>query len=351
MKYRSLALAMAASSLATLAVAQSSNPVTLYGRVNVSFENIKVDGGSASTSPNFRKNEVVDNASRLGVRGSEDLGGGLKAIFQLETAFRADQTGSAWAGRDAWIGLTGGFGTFKMGRITSALYYATYDYVSLHNHDTGNSSDALLFAPALGQFRNNNTLHYTTPNFGPVNLQAEYSFLSEAINSDGSKPRHASITGNYDAGPIHAALGYAETRKFGGTNKSSVVTGALLWDAKSFIVGAVADRGKLDDAKRKVYWRLVGMVPFGATELHANYGRVGNLDATPSTVGDQTGAKQWTVGANYNLSKRTKVYAFYTKVDSEKNVYYGFQGLGNLATQAIVGTDTASLMLGARHNF
>lgn len=89
MNKKLIALAVAAASVAPAAMAQTANPVTLYGRVYVMFESVEAKGGA---SPVVRRNRVSDQSSLLGVRGTEDLGGGLKAFFQLETAFKPDQT-------------------------------------------------------------------------------------------------------------------------------------------------------------------------------------------------------------------------------------------------------------------
>ena len=90
MNKKLIALAVAGATLAPLAAsAQTANPVTLYGRAFVMFENVKADGGAAAPVPS--RNRVTDaGPSFLGVRGTEDLGNGLKAFFQLEYAFRLD---------------------------------------------------------------------------------------------------------------------------------------------------------------------------------------------------------------------------------------------------------------------
>src|SRR5205085_12629766 len=92
-----------------------ANPVTLYGRVYVTLESVeaKANGTSAAVA---RRTRVEDQSSLLGVRGTEDLGGGLKAFFQLETAFRPDQNTTTFAARNSGVGLQGGFGSILLGR-------------------------------------------------------------------------------------------------------------------------------------------------------------------------------------------------------------------------------------------
>lgn len=143
MNKQTLALAVLAAAAAA-ANAQSSN-VTIYGRVNTSVESQKLTGQERVTA-------LQNNSSRWGLRGTEDMGGGLKAFLQLESGFGSDDGRLSNDGgifnREAFAGLTAGFGTLRAGRITSPVYFASADYVSMHNHDTGTSSDFLFgFAP------------------------------------------------------------------------------------------------------------------------------------------------------------------------------------------------------------
>jgi len=99
MNKKLIAVAVAGACVAPAAMAQTANPVTLYGIVYATIESVEATGGA---TPIVRRNRVTDQASRLGVRGTEDLGGGLKAFFQLETAFkRHDFRGSQQRGRTA----------------------------------------------------------------------------------------------------------------------------------------------------------------------------------------------------------------------------------------------------------
>ena len=121
------------------ALAQVPAEIQVYGRANVSYERITVDGAGTSET-NW---EVVDNSSRIGIRGKRDLGGGMSGFFQVESRVKLDDgAGSTFSSRDSYIGMQGGFGTVRLGRTIGPVYYATYDYISNHNHDTGTSSDA-----------------------------------------------------------------------------------------------------------------------------------------------------------------------------------------------------------------
>ena len=120
MNKKLVAVAVAGLLAAPLAQAQTAN-VVLYGRINIDME--FVSGRLANnTNPNVYR--VTSNSSRFGLRGTESLGGGLNAIFQIENGSIRPTTGDGGnlAGRDSFVGLSGGWGTFKMGR-----YLAPYD--------------------------------------------------------------------------------------------------------------------------------------------------------------------------------------------------------------------------------
>src|SRR5688500_18793159 len=120
MNKKLIALALAGAFAAPVAMAQTANPVTLYGRVHLTFEYVEVEGASGS-----KRTRIQDQASLLGVRGTEDLGGGMKAFFQLETAFAPDQTGGAFANRNSGVGFQGGWGSILMGRWDTPFKVAT----------------------------------------------------------------------------------------------------------------------------------------------------------------------------------------------------------------------------------
>ncbi len=322
---RSFFLAAIATLAAGSALAQSS--VTVYGRVNQSIERQKA--GSVSETV------LQDNASRLGFRGVEDLGGGLKAMFVLEHGFNADTGTAAGArmwNRESTVGLSSAtLGTLRLGNMTaSEAYFATADYVSMHNHDTGTSSDALYGFVATGRLQN--AIAYTTPTFGGFRGDIQYSLAEGGT----AKPRAFAL--NFDQGPLHLGLGYeAESSN---NLKSLALRG--LYELGAFTLGGYIERNSgtdpltLIDSKRTNV-RLAGMYTMGASEFHANVGIAGKRGGVADTE-----AKQFTLAYNYNLSKRTKLYTFYTKVDNKAAAAYA---------TGVAGDDFQSLALGVRHNF
>ena len=319
--HRSLIIAAALASVGSSAFAQST--VTLYGRLNVTVERQKIG--------NLNDTKMQNNSSRWGLKGSEDLGGGMKAGFQIESGF-SPATGASsspfWS-RQSEVNLSGGFGMVRLGRMTSESYYATADYVSMHNHDTGTSSDALY------AFIDNsaNKVAYRTPSFGGLTVDASVT-AADAPNSR----RSYDFAANYDAGPLHLGAGYTKLKN----SDAKQFAARALYELGAFTFGGYVQRDT--DAYfvgNRTTYRLAGMYTMGSTEFHANIGHAGDYS---KTVGDQA-ASQYTLGVNQNLSKRTKVYGFYTRINNNSGASYSF------GPSVTPGQDLSSFAIGVRHNF
>lgn len=312
---KKLAIAAAVAALSTPVFAQSS--VTLWGRLNTSVESIKVGNGDRVAS-------VINNNSRLGFKGTEDLGGGLKTSFSLEHGLNSDDgraTSSAFWNREASVQLAGEFGAIRLGRWTPGSYYATADYVSMHNHDTGTSEDKLYSGAGFTQ---TNKVAYFTPNVNGFN--GEFALHA----GEGVDKRGYDAALNYDQGPLHLGAGYS---KQGDDNQFAV---RALYELGAFTFGGYAQREDAKRAGKDTRWigRLAAMYTMGQSEFHLNVG--GTKAGGASFNSGRNGGKQYTLAYNYNLSKRTKVYAFYTAVD---------------ATTANKADDLNSFAAGIRHNF
>lgn len=327
MKKTALVAALAALTAAP-AFAQSS--VTLWGRINTTVE-------SQKTGSQDRKVVVQNNSSRLGFKGQEDLGGGLKASFNLEHGFNSDtganQTFGApsttfWS-RQANVELSGAFGAVRLGRWFAGSYFATADYVSMHNHDTGTSADELYSSRGFGTSAANNKVAYFTPTVG--GFQGEFAVGA----GEGATPRLIDVAVNYDQGPLHAGFGYQKQ----GAYKQYAFRG--LYELGAFTFGGYIQREEITGFKSRDVGRVSAMYALGQSEFHLN---VGGSKAGGDGSFWRGGAKQFTLGYNYNLSKRTKVYGFYTKIDYNSPTSYN----GN---KPEILNDFNSLAVGVRHNF
>ena len=331
-KMTRIAIAALAVMGATAAMAQSS--VTLYGRINTTIEQQKIG------DTNFTKME--NNSSRFGMRGTEDLGGGLKAGFVLESGFNSDTgagsstTGALNFGRQSEVNLSGNFGMIRLGNFFPESYFASADYVSMHNHDTGTSSDALYWDPVwFGALGTANKIAYRTPSLGGLTVEGSVSMHEKATGT--SNKNGYDLAANYGAGPLHLGAGYSQ---FNSNWQASL---RALYTFGQFTAGAYYQRNKDDNqlmptgAGSRNNFRLSGMYTLGASEFHANVGRANKWSHV-----DNSAATQWTLGYNYNLSKRTKVYGYYTKVNNSSAATY---------LTGASGVDFSSFALGVRHNF
>jgi predicted porin len=311
---------IAAAVLATLgSTAFAQSTVQVYGRLNLTIERQKLGDTN---------NWVMQNSSsRIGFKGTEDMGGGLKAGFQLEHGFNpknGTQSQSAFWARQSEVNLGGGFGMVRLGNFTSEAYYATSDYIGMHNHETGTSSDA--FYAYIG--RNTSKVAYRTPNFGGAT--AEFAVTDPSPGQE----RTYDLAANYDAGPLHLGFGF---EKNGDVKQFA---GRVLYELGAFTVGATVQRdedGWGAGFGKRTNFRVSGMYVIGNTELHANVGRTGDYS---NAIGPDS-ASQFTLGVNYNLSKRTKVYSFYTKLSGDGADFYANNSTGV----------NSSFAVGVRHNF
>lgn len=276
MKKTLIALAVLAASSA--AMAQSS--VTIYGIADVV---IHKDKGSSTqmTSGGF-------STSRLGFRGTEDLGGGLKANFQLEQAVGMTGGTGGTFNRQSWVGLSGGFGEVRIGNTATP-----YDDVATasglgFDSNVFDSSD-IMFTQDSYTGRPGSVLYYATPDFGGFSAAVSYS-----INT--AKEDYTSVRLSYAAGPLAVNLAYQDESD-ANNEKYTVLNGAYDFGAFKLL----AAYGKLSVSDTDEY--SVGVeVPLGA-----------NLTATlgyaASDTDGQTKATGFSGAVSYALSKRTNVYA------------------------------------------
>jgi predicted porin len=243
MKKSTLALAVAAALATSVAVADT----TLYGRASVSVDYVSLDGG-----PDVW--DVFNNSSRLGVRGEEDLGGGLSAIYQYE--FGVDLTeGSDFNGgrRPKWLGLKGdSWGSVTLGtQFTS--YYNVAGVADIFNSSRSFSGDTGYLGWRFGQ-RLDNTIIYMSPNFS--GFSAEATLVVNGTSNAGRVPDTSDgvdlwqIAGKYKNGPFYAggaymALNNSDTDEFSGDDlRQWMLVGA--YQPGPFTVGLLYEQGDLN---------------------------------------------------------------------------------------------------------
>lgn len=314
------------------ATAQSN--VTIYGRINTTVENQKIGAGSVTG--------LYNNASRWGIRGVEDIGGGLKAGFTLESGFNSDTgegtpSGGLTFRRRSEVNLSGRAGVLRLGNFVPDSYYASADYVSLHNHDTGSSSDALYQDPVwfgvkgskLPRLGTANKIAYRTPVMGGLTIDAAISLHEKA--QDITQRNGYDLAANYNAGPLQLGAGFSTVDG----NWQASLRG--LYKFGGITLGGYYQRNDENILGSRNNIRVSAMYAFGVSEFHANIGH-----ASKWSNSDYSAATQWTLGYNYNLNKRTKVYAYYTKINNGNGSAYGVVRAGD---------DLRSVAVGVRHAF
>ena len=347
MNKKLLALAVAGACIAPTAMAQTANPVTLYGRVYLTVESVEAKGGSSPVSSRIR---IEDQASLLGVRGTEDLGGGLKAFFQLETAFKPDSNPSppAFANRNSGVGLQGGFGSILIGRWDMPWKLATIaidPYGDLTPSGiTGTLSDR-------GNFdrREQNVFQYWSPNIGG------FAFRGAVSANEGKtaslNPRDFGASGTFTRGPIYAFLAWEKHEDVSATRRNEegwAVGGAVTFGPVK--VGAQYQKiEKSDFSDDQKNWMLNGVLTFGKSQIILQYMQSENQNV----VGAECDSKS--IGYQYNFTRRTFFIASYIDVDNDTrgNCNFGANALaltpGNGTTTS--SSDPRSLWAGLRHVF
>lgn len=289
---------------ATLGTAHAQSTVTLYGRIDMSVMHNNVFGGASQ----FSVDSGTISGSRWGLSGSEDLGGGLKANFNLEQGFAAD-TGVAPGGqafsRQSWVGFSGAFGEFRMGKPWTA-----YDDVSgAHNgvFDSAFSVENNFFASTGYAANPANTLRYSTPTFGGFSAAVSYS-LDEVANVN---LNIKSISGLFATGPLQLAAGH-QVEELGGTNqKFTRLSGS--YDFGSFVLKGLYGHVKLPVAGKTTEYSIGADMPIsGALTLSGGFGY-----SKDSAAAGGAKRKGFTVGAMYAIGKRTDFYAGITDWDGK----------------------------------
>jgi predicted porin len=315
-------IALAAVAATSAAFAQSS--VTLYGVADLSLG----DSNAPGTDIRMNGNATMNNgSSRLGVRGVEDLGGGLKAAFNFEQGINA-LDGSTDVGRDpvdptiitstttfaraANLSLSGGFGSVKLGRTLTPSFFgvAAWELTGTANY----SVVASQFNFAGAGSRNNAELSYTTPSFG--GLTATLGTVLEGNNGGNAKYDMNVI---YRGGPLTAALSYNTV-----DNGAEGVTLGAKYDFGGFMVA-----GSFNNAEDAAGATTAEGFTIGAGTKLGPVNLV--LDIARDTEFDDTNVL---LEAKYPLSKRTFVYAAFLR-----------NGNGKTATTV------NNYGIGVRHNF
>lgn len=339
-----IALAVLAASGA--AMAQSS--VTLYGRLDASFGQTSKETTGAVPVPKLSQTVVGSsllNTTFWGLKGTEDLGGGLTANFKLESQFSMD-TGAAAATmfeREATVGLAGGFGSVNVGR-----QYTAYDALraatnNVYDSNFSTSGAGGVWATGVSDYSNrvSNSIRYNSPVFsgfsGAVALGLGEN--KEVIGTNvGSSTDNISLHIKYAAGPLLVGYAHQEEKLAQAALTAAQVTNKYNLFGGSYDFGVAKLTGSYNQAKNGTLddkeYQVGVSVPFGAAAVAAGYSHANSKGAALELDG-----KGFTLLGTYNLSKRTTLYAGYKDIETESG------------TTAISTAKASTFAAGVRHTF
>ncbi len=368
MQKKLIALAVA-SAMSAPAFADNAN-FTFYGRADVSYDYIST-GTSAAGVAGTNKGNVSSNVSKFGFKGSEDLGGGLAAIWQIEQQIDINggsDTGTGkftFATRNTFGGLKGDFGTVLMGihdtpyKLSTRKLDVFGDSIADNRSLLGGVKQQSAFTSFDG--RQNHVLAYISPAMANITLAAATVNLTQDITT-GTAPKNSafSIAAWYDAAPFYGALAYEQhtlNTNVGTTtkgNSESAARAGFGYTMDAFSIGFVYEKtkDKLAVNAANLYghtaYYVAGKYTFGNSAVKLAYGKLGDIGSVANT-----GAAQASVGYDYGLSKHTKLYAIYSHISNNRAAAYGFSqstsGNGNSVNGA--GASPSVISLGLQTNF
>jgi len=355
-------IALAVAALASSAAFAQTN-VTIYGVMDAGQAFVKGSTATNGTEGQPTVGRLDNNNSYIGFKGVEDLGNGLKAIFQYESNAASDTAGAMSGGRDTFVGLTGGFGTVVAGTLTHPLRAmgAKVDLMpGAAGFGTMFSVTGKIGSTQTGaDNRATNAVAYVSPSFGGFTGTVAYvNGETQPVGSDRAEARQYQIAGQYDNGPLYVGAGYHAAKNIGGVDSA---------DARIYRVAAVYtlptqtkltalyDNTKVENLggfdKRNAFSLGVAQ-GFGKNTVGLQYGQSGKIK---DETGSLNNTKTSIVSAiyTYDLSKRTVVHARISKLTNQSaatgNFYVNPVDTNGVTPSA--GSDFTGYMVGIRHSF
>lgn len=350
--------------LSAAAAAQSG--VTVYGRLNTALEYSRASHATDGTAFGSM-GRLTNNRSVFGLRGEEALAGSLKAIWQIESSLSLDSGQGQIASRSSRIGLQGTAGTLFMGHwhtpYTEATlgydpyYPTTAGYMALMGNGSASSSDNLENTSSFDR-RQKNIVQYRSPQWAGASVWLGWGLPEERATVP-RNPSLASAAVVYDRGSLNATLAYETHRNYqaAGTHDDAVKVGVGYQLLPGTRIAAVYEHLRYQTATGELrrnawYASLVQQLGSGSVRVGFAVAANGTGSATETVgffrSGPDTGATQLTVGYDYPLSRRTALYAYYSRIDNKRNAIYDF-AINELGVSA--GADPQTLALGIRHTF
>lgn len=353
MNKKLLAAALSAAFVAPAALAD----VTTYGVINSSVEFAKATGATNSALDVKSVNRVTANNSRIGFKGWEDLGNGLKAIWQVEQNVDIDtgNSSTSWANRNSFIGLQGDFGRVLLGKHDSAYKTMT---IGLGANLLPDTSADTCNGPAIfcrGDQRMSNSVHYYSNVVNGFSAGVSYGADETRATVGGNRANGYALSfgGKYTNGGLAVAAGYEHRNDSAGAVGLDVdyfkLVGAYTLPSATTLAAGY-ERSDVDQAgkssKKQDGYTLAVSQKLGAFGVGVSYSWLGKEKNGTEADGK---AKQWVLAGTYDLSKRTQVQAYATKLSNDKAATRNF-GINQL-TGVAAGSNPQAIGVGIRHTF
>jgi predicted porin len=333
---KTLIVFAASTVVSTVAVAQSS--VTLFGLVDVGVR--QLDNGGV------RQTQLANDglsASRLGVRGVEDLGGGLKAGFWLESQVRAD-TGQAndsrfWHRRSTVSLTSDSLGELRLGRDQLPTWTAVGDFDVFFQNGIGDTTTTYAVLGGIDtRARADNLVAYFLPSMGGL-----YGQLSLAAGEGTPGRKYTGGRIGYRSGPFDVTAAYSQTEVTTDDVDLVVVSGSYDFGVVR-VAGIFQEASYQDDTDTR--YTLGASMPFGQAVFRASYT---HTDGSGPGIGNRD-ADSFALGGIYNLSRRTALYATYATIDNEGTANFT---VGTISGRTMPRTEERSqgFEFGVRHSF
>ena len=343
-----IAAAVAAAVIAPASV-MAAGP-TLYGKLHMSIDN-KDNNGSSSAGTKYDEWSLNSNSSRIGVKGSEDLGNGMKVGYLIEWSVDMDGDGSSLGERNRAVTLSGDWGTALVGKWDTPFKTVgrKLDLFGDQIGDTRNLSQGLMDARAP------NVVAYVTPNMNGFSATVAYVFDARIGSADDSDYDAWSFNAIYNNGPVFVALGYVDfDDTFGGATDGQ--TSWRLGGSYSFgdfkILGSYTDMSDIGTTdKDSEIWTVGASYKMGNNKIKFQYS---DLDDYSASGAADNGADMWSIGLDHSMSKRTTVYAAYASTDNDKgasNTSWGGGHDGEARGLGVAGKDADAFSVGIIHKF
>lgn len=360
--------------IALAIVAAFSTPafaeVTVYGQVHASIDSNSGYADTAGTTANGLN--ITTNSSRVGFKGAEDLVGGLKGVFQIETGVNAGAKTQWGDARDTYIGVAGGFGTIIAGRLPLANQYANdANFFGAKVGDAANftaggfGGNGLLAVPS----RVDRAAAYVSPSLGGVTVLAAYvpnTAQSLGLAQDNvAKAASYTLRASYDTNGIFAAANYVSIAGIAGTTpaapakdgKITIVSLAGGYDfgvakVRAQLVQSGANAAAAGAEAKQTVLAVGGQFKLSDdSSISAEYVKAQSLKLAGTTVAN-SGASMMAVSFDQALSKNTTLYAAMAKVSNDTGAVFNATGYAHGGVGApTAGKSPTTFSVGMIRNF